>query len=916
MKILIVHDDVIEASKIKLVMARYGDCETASGGKNALEMFKKAHSEAAPFDFINLEMDMNEMKGNMVAAEIRKWETEHKKESRVKILMVLSEADRQTAGPFLEKSGVQFLVKPYNRKIMETTLETIGLTKAAPPAPPSPPTPPPKKEAPADTAPDTQKPDKKEESDAVIKKLTALITDPDQLQDIESRQALEELVTKGGKQAQLLMGQYITSAKLPLHTRMELIRCASYIRSPLFLVPLNRVIDTEDNIRLVERALVSISKYSDQRALNILSNALKKLKNPMLLNTLRREIAKIKQDNPVLAILPRFLQSHKSLKNFRVTLDILKKIVTPRDTGLFINYLRAGNETLELGTFELLCFAGDTSIKESIFGFFEDRVGKLDCLKQPECDPLYRLMLYLNYYMRQNPSLVDERIANFKEFYGNVRDIRARQLTVSILCQSQNPEALDFIKNIYAGAKDLQKWIIEQLSGNPAAVDFLFERYHEGAEWTNMVITSLLKSEKGLHFFVDNFFTFELERQEFIVRELPFSGDPYLVEFIRKIYNTQLYSLKNYLLKVIRENFLFSFKDILFDPNNQREFMFMGKDYLETIILLFPMTSIWMLFRKIAYDDVSTNKIKDFLDLIQRVAGVEPVIRFRDMKFIQDLFKRVYKANNIELYVKYFSVFENMKTLDLRTYKYLLDATTSFAQSRGANITVSEKGAVNKLKQKLLDQYPDIRDIESLYKELKVIFANKPINLESLEKLLKSNHISVALNIDRVCVFLAGRLKRGEYISDDDRQLFFMQFPMIARFIEYLWGQGFEKLLEWENIPSQPKLVKQFAGSLTFVLNFQNKKMSALLKDQLKEVLPEFEVILDKEKPDPTDILLCDTEVLQGYIDKRSLSARRILLYLENRMDYAPFRSLNCKVFMRPISGYRIVKLLLQDLFL
>ncbi len=905
MKILIVHDDVIEASKIKLVLAKYGNCETASGGKNAIEMFKKAHSEAAPYAFINLEMDMGDMKGNMVAAEIRKWETEHKKEPRVKILIVLSEADRQTAGPFLEKSGVQFLVKPYNRKIMETTLKEIGLEKAAPP--------PQKPAAPA--APQTQT-DKKKEIDLILKKLTALITDPDQLQDIESRQALEELVTKGGKQAQLLMGQYITSAKLPMHTRMELIRSASYIRSPLFLVPLNRVIDTEDNIRLVERALISISKYSDQRALNILSNALKKLKNPMLLNTLRREIAKIKQDNPVLAILPRFLQSHKSLKNFRVTLDILKKIVTPNDTTLFINYLRAGNETLELGTFELLCFSGDASIKESIFGFFEDRVAKLNCLDQPECDPLYRLMLSLKQYMQQNPSLVDERIANFKELYGKARDIRARQLTVSILCQSQNPAALDFIKAIYAEAEDLQAWVVEQLSGNPAAVDFLFERYHEGGEWMETVIISLLKSEKGLHFFVDNFFTFELDRQEFIVKKLPFRDDPYLVEFIRKIYNTQLYSLKHYMLKVIRENFLFSFKDILFDPDKQREFMFMGKDYLETIIRLFPITSMWMLFKKIAYDDISTNKIKDYLDLIQRVAGIEPVIRFNDMKFIQDLFKRVYKANNIELYAKYFSVFEHMKTMDLRTYKYLLDASSSFVQSRGANITDNEKGAVNKLKQKLIDQFPDIRDIENLYKDLQVIFANKPISHESLEKLLKTNHTAVALNIDKVCVFLAGRLKRGEYISMDDRQVFFMQFPMIAGFIEYLWEQGFDKLLEWENIPPQPKLVKHFAGSLKFVINFQNKKIGSLLKDQLKEVFPEFEIILDKEKPETTDILLCDTEVLQGYIDKRSLSARRILLYLENRMDYAPFRSLNCKVFMRPISGHKIVKLLLKDLYL
>ena len=74
------------------------------------------------------------------------------------------------------------------------------------------------------------------------------------------------------------MGQLMTSAKIPLHSRMELIRCAGYIRSPLFLVPLNRVLDGEDNIRMVEGALISIARYNDQRALNILNNALKKIK--------------------------------------------------------------------------------------------------------------------------------------------------------------------------------------------------------------------------------------------------------------------------------------------------------------------------------------------------------------------------------------------------------------------------------------------------------------------------------------------------------------------------------------------------------------------------------------------------------------------------------------------------------------
>ncbi|MCP5107043.1 MAG: hypothetical protein GY950_26900 [bacterium] len=343
----------------------------------------------------------------------------------------------------------------------------------------------------------------------------------------------------------------------------------------------------------------------------------------------------------------------------------------------------------------------------------------------------------------------------------------------------------------------------------------------------------------------------------------------------------------------------------------------MGDVFLETISRLFPISSMWMFFDKIANEDnISISKMKKFLAVIQKVGAAEPVIRFKDMAFIQALFKRVYNANNVELNTQFFTAFENMKALDLRTYKYLLDAAGSFIQNRGVNITDPEKGAATKLKQRLLDQYPDIRGIENLYKELKAIFANKPVNLENLGKLLKTNHTSVALNIDKVCIFMAGRLRKAEYISPDDRELFVMQFPIIGKFIEYLWDKGFDKVLEWENITTQPKVLKHYVRTSQIVINFNKKGISALLKDQLLEAMPEFDIVLDKEQPEASDILICDTDILHDYVDKRTLSVRRIFLYLENRMDYAPFRELLPKAFMRPLSGYRVVKLVLKDLFL
>lgn len=908
MRILIVHPDNIEASKLKLVFAKYGACTIAPGGKEAVDMYTKSHQQGAPFGLISLEAAMEGVTGVQAAVEIRKWETEHQKEPPVTLILEMAEAEIPNAPPELQAGGVRFMAKPYNRKKLMTLLDELGLSKAPPPAPA-----PAQPAAPAAPAVKQKNP----EAEKAVKQLNGLLNNPEKFQSINAGQVLAELVKKGGKEVELLIGQYITSYKLSPQIRIDLIRAAGQVRSPLFLVPLNRVVDTEDTIKMIEEALIAIGKYGDQRALNIFNNALKKIKNPMLLNTLRREIDRIKQDKPVLAILPRFLASHKSLKNFRVTMDILKKILTPDDTGLFINYLKSGNQVLEDGSFELLCFAGDASIKTTVFNFFEDRVSRSECLAKKECDELYHSTSHLFRYLQRNPQLIEEQVNDLIEFYPTVMDIRVKQTVIAILCRSTRTETLAFIKTIYSGEEELREWIIEKLSGNQEAVDFLFEKYHAGKELKEKVIKSLLKSKEGLEYFIKHFFTFELDKQEVIIKNLTFSDEPFFIDFIRKIYETQLFSLKSYLMGVIKENYMFAFKDLLFDPDNQREFMFMGKDYVETILRLFPLTAVKDLYAKIARTDISTTKMKKYLAWISRVAAMEPVIYFNDPKLPVDLFNRVMKANNIELSCNFFSSFENMKVMHLSTYKFLQDAISAFLENRGANITENERGIVTKLKQRLIDQFPDIRDTENMYKGLKGIMANKPIETEQLEKFIKANTLGIAMHIEKVCKYLAPRLRRGEYISNDERQVFLMQYPMLARFMDHLWETGSNAVEEWENIKPDGKLLKHFRKDLRLVFAFNNKHLTAILKDQLSEILPHFQMILDAdpETLKESDILFCDPRGIKPFMDKKAISKHRVFLYLENRTDYAQFRDLKPRAFMKPFSAHRVVRMVLQDLY-
>ena len=915
MRILIVDEDIINASKLKLVFSKYGDCETAPKASEALEMVANAHEISNPYHIITVEMDMKEMKGTEAVLNIRKWETENQK-PKAKVLLIVPDESHEEAGGKLQEESVTFLVKPYNRKKLETLLTDMGLEKTEEQKKPAPP--------PKEPAAKSPKIDRKDLDD-LLAKITALITKPnaEQFKQMQGTAILRELLQRGGDEAAMLVGTYMSSDKVPLETRQELILLAGITLNSHFLVPLNKVINSEENIKVIQDAILAVSKFDNQRALNILNQGLQKFKHPMLLNTLRAEISRIKQNNPILAILPRFLQSYKVPKNFRVTIDIIKKIVTPEDTDLFINYLKSGNSVIEDGAFEILCYTGELSLKTALFNFFEDRIQKIPCLREPTCNDLYNLLSYLFRYLLKNPFLIDEQLSELKELFSTIKDLRAKQIIISFLCRSQRSEALEFIKSFYNQEKELQEHIIEELSGNQQAVDFLFEKYHQGQVLKEKVITSLLKSDQGLQYFVQHFFTFDLDKQEIILKNIIFNNQPYLLEFIKKVYDSKLYSLKFQLLMVLKDNFLFTFKDVLFDEENQREFMFMGKEYLETIIQLFPITSLKMFYQKIAEEDLSNIKIKKYLEYIKAVSALEPVIYFTDTKLINRLFNVILHANNSELTAQFFSTFETIKILDLPSYRYLLEATSRFAEVKGENITEKEKHSISRLKAVLRDQLPDIRDIEQLVKQFNTIFANKPIERDRLEKLIENSHIAVAIKIHHVVAYLCSKFNNPNIIKKDDQELFLIKFPIIAELMKKMSGKGeVTPAEEWIDMAPRKELLAPFRDRMRIVVTFKSKRATAFIKDQLIEFYPEFEVLADtefdfsKNSLKDTDRLVCDTFTMKQLIDKKALTSGRIYLFLENRMDFAPFREYGPKVFMKPLSGHRVVRLIMQDLFL
>ena len=219
------------------------------------------------------------------------------------------------------------------------------------------------------------------------------------------RMRLEELVKKGGKDTEKAIVHYITGTYIPIPTRLNLIRMAGYIRSDSFLLPLKKVIDLGEDDLLREEAIISISKYNDRRALDILDAALDKNLTRQLQDTITQAIARIRHDNPLLAMLPRFLNGNKNREMFEITLKIFKKILAPADARNFISYLHHGDQLVAEGSFEILCFRGDEAVFFFVAEYFREHGRLLERLadRKAGAERMARLIAAFHEYLKRHP---------------------------------------------------------------------------------------------------------------------------------------------------------------------------------------------------------------------------------------------------------------------------------------------------------------------------------------------------------------------------------------------------------------------------------------------------------------------------------------------------------------------------------
>ncbi|UCH94363.1 MAG: HEAT repeat domain-containing protein [Candidatus Aminicenantes bacterium] len=774
-----------------------------------------------------------------------------------------------------------------------------------------------------------------------IEKIEKLINSADKFNEVSFRMVLEGLVSKVGEEAEYFLVHQINNDKLDIITRVNIVRVAGYIHSPHFLVPLKKIIDTDENIQLRKEAIISVSKYNDQRALNILNQAITNIKNPQLQETIKTEISKIKRNNPVFGLLPRFLEGEKNPEEFQVTMGILKRILTPTDAPMFAAYLNCGKRFIEEGAFEILCFTADEKLQEPILSYFQDRFDEFsgsshlqeqhtqeqeqkekkekgkESEGESESERFYLLVSKLKYYFTRNPSLIDGQLENLGTQLLYIKDTRIRNLFISIICRSQQPAGISFVGGLYDSVPALRETIINEYSGNEAALDLLFEKYQTaGEDLKGLLIRSLLNCRKGLDYFYLHFSSLEAKEKEIIVKYLPYGGSHELSGFFTMIFQSDQLELKTVLLTKIKEYYEFSVKDILFDPAWERKFSLMEQEYLDTITQLFPVTSVKKLMGKIIDMDLSTSKVKNYLKKIKDMVAPGFAFVIKDKNFITLLFNKIIQFNNPDLGGIFLSILKDIKTIDLQTYYNLHESLGLFTAQSERKISPREVEELRNARKNLNDLYYEIRRIEDGLKSLDRLFAREVPDIEQITDFLNHHWLCVALHIRQISQMIKEHLQAAKPEVLRQWIQLLSQFP----------GLGFQvkdvilAKIQHQQSPLKPLWTKLYDAlpreALKIVICLTNRSVTAVLREQCHELIPIVPISTNVDDWQQGDILLCDPDTLNEFILKNTIPSKKLFLLLDKPADFSSYKSYNLRPLVKPLSAYRMMKEILKELFL
>ncbi len=129
MKILLAEDDFVTRKFMLNFLYKYGECDVAVDGLEAVEAFALAFEDGEPYDLVCLDIMMPVMDGYQALKEIRDVEKKMNipEEKAVKVIMTTALNDERNVKMAFELGCSVYSGKPINQERFEKALIKLGL---------------------------------------------------------------------------------------------------------------------------------------------------------------------------------------------------------------------------------------------------------------------------------------------------------------------------------------------------------------------------------------------------------------------------------------------------------------------------------------------------------------------------------------------------------------------------------------------------------------------------------------------------------------------------------------------------------------------------------------------------------------------------------------------------------------------
>lgn len=127
MKTLIVEDDPASRRLMHAYLAPLSQCDLASDGPEAIDLFTGAMNRGEAYDLICLDIMMPVMTGHEVLRTIRAMEEEREIFPPAKVIMTTALKDRDNVMAAFSNQCEAYLVKPIDRESLFEKLRTLGI---------------------------------------------------------------------------------------------------------------------------------------------------------------------------------------------------------------------------------------------------------------------------------------------------------------------------------------------------------------------------------------------------------------------------------------------------------------------------------------------------------------------------------------------------------------------------------------------------------------------------------------------------------------------------------------------------------------------------------------------------------------------------------------------------------------------